>query len=280
MRSFPTHIILRQHVTSLLETKIQAARKSCAFLFCVLLCQALPAQFDIFAPSEDTVYTRVEQMPYFMGCEIYDDSIAAKRECSDLELVRFISRFLVYPDQARYNSIEGTVFVSFVIDENGEVTEPFILKDIGGGCGDAALDVIREMPKWESAVHQNQKVKVRMNLPIQFFLRAEHQDVAEQFSLSWGILNGQQTTKNQLLENLDQKLYVRGPEGSNRFVDEVEFVFEKENRLVSASSRGDITDELEKVVQRVKKGGTFTIHASVQNDGHFITVSRSFMVEK
>ncbi len=255
-------------------------RKSYTILLCILLSQTLPAQFDLFASKADTVFTRAEQMPFFMGCEIFDDSIEAKRDCSDLEMVRFISRYLVYPDQAKYDGVEGTVFVSFIIDEKGLVGEPSLLKDIGGGCGEAALDVIREMPRWEPAVHLGKKVKVRMNLPIQFFLRAENRDAAEQCSLSWGTLSGQQTTKDELLENLGQKLYVRGPDGSNRFVDEIEFIFEKDNRQIIATSRGNISDELGKVIHRVKKGGIFSIHASVQDDGRFITISRSFNVKR
>ena len=227
-------------------------RKLYTALLCFMLCHSLLGQFDPAELAIDSIFTKVEQMPYFEGCEEIEDGSVEKRACSDLEMVRFISRYLVYPEIAKHNGIEGTVFVSFVIDENGEVRDPYLLKDIGGGCGETALNIILEMPHWTPGLHQGKKVKVRMNLPIQFFLRAKNRDAAEQYSLSWGTLNGQYTTKEELLENLDRTLYVRGPEGEGRYVDQIEFIFEKDNRLTSASSRGDITDELGKVVGRVK----------------------------
>ena len=247
---------------------------------CLLLCKLLFAQFDPFIPDRDTILTRADQMPYFIGCEAFDHLPIAKRECSNQELVRFISRYLVYPEKAKYDGTEGTVFVSFIIDETGMVSEPVVLMDIGGGCGQAALDVIKEMPRWEPALHQGHVAKVKMNLPIQFFLRAEGRDEAEPYILSWGTLTGKQVTKDQLLNNLSSKIYVRGPEGSSRFVDQVEFVFQKDGRFTSAFSRGDISPELEKVVQRVKKDGTFSIRASVQDNGQFVTISRTFSVTK
>ncbi len=256
-------------------------RKLYAILAYLLLLQLpLSAQFDPSALPCDTVFTKAEQMPYFTGCELLGDSSHEKRTCSDVEMVRFISRYLIYPDKAKYDGIEGTVFVSFIIDERGQVLNPVVLKDIGGGCGEAALDVIREMPRWQPAVHQGKNVKVRMNLPIQFFLRAENRDAAEVYSLYWGRLQGPTISKEILEENLSRKLYVRGPEGSDLPVDQIEFIFDKENRQVSAFSKGEISDELAKVVGRVKKGGTFTINASVQEGGRFVTVTRTYKVVK
>jgi hypothetical protein len=61
-------------------------------------------------------------------------------------------------------------------------------------------------------------------------------------------------------------------------VDELEFVFEKRGRVVTGSGRGMIDPELEQVVERAKRGGTFTIRASVQEGGEFISVYRTFKV--
>jgi len=250
-------------------------------ILALLLVHALAAQAPPFSPFQpDTVFTRVDQMPYFIGCEAFDDGTPEKRQCSDTELVRFISRYLVYPEKAKMQGVEGTVFVSFIIGQEGLVSNLTILNDIGGGCGQAALDVIEEMPRWQPGIQLDKPVRVRMNLPIQFFLRAEGRDEAERYRLSWGGLHGEKTTKKTLQENLSHPLYVRGPEGSDRFVDELEFIFEKDSRIISAASRGSISPELEKVVDRVKSNGTFTVLASVQDKGQFITVSKSFKVVK
>ena len=282
MLPFPPHITVG-HINSIFhhfKTNEKSVRKICTTIVCLLVYLLLPAQSDAVAITDDSILVRADQMPYFMGCEAFENGTDEKRACSNTELVQFLSRYLVYPDQAKHEGVEGTAFVSFIVDEHGLIHHPGVLLDIGGGCGQAALDVINEMPRWEPAVHHGKPVKVRMNLPIQFFLRAEGLDEAEPYSLSWGILNGKQTTKQQLAENISEKLYVRGPEGSNRYIDQVEFVYQKDNRLVSATSRGDISSDLIKVIERVKKGGTFSIHASVQDDGRFITVSRSYAVVK
>ena len=258
-------------------------RNLCLSFLCLLLCCTTVAfaQPTSLSPlSSDSILTKADQMPYFSGCGSFANNTDDKRTCSDLELVNFLSRHLVYPEKAKHEGIEGTVFVSFIVDTLGIIKNPSVLTEIGGGCGKAALDVLWKMPHWEPAVHNGKKVKVRMNLPIQFFLRAKGWDEAEPFSLSWGTLNGKQTTKRQLLDNLSRKLYVRGPEGGNRYIGQLDFIFEKENRQISASSKGGISDELQKVVERAKKGGTFTVLASVQENGRFVTVERSFFVVK
>ncbi|HFA50963.1 MAG TPA: energy transducer TonB [Bacteroidetes bacterium] len=260
--------------------KNKAVRELCTTILALLCCHVLSAQGNYPAFPDDTVFTVADEMPYFSGCRSFNKNDGRKRECSDLELVRFISQQLVYPAEARNKGIEGTVFVSFIIDEIGEVQNPSILTDIGGGCGEAALNVVRQMPPWTPALQNGQPVKTRMNLPIQFYLRAKNRDKAERFTISWGSLRSGQASKKELLDNLSKRVYVRGPEGDNRFIDELEFVFQKENRIVSATSRGSISAELKKVVERAKRGGTLVIHASVQDGGQFVAVSRQFQITR
>lgn len=257
-------LVIKQHFAILL-------------LFFSTFLSAQPFDFDT---SIDSVYTKADQMPFFEGCELETVTLESKKSCSELRMSQFIAEHLIYPDKAKYNGIEGTVYVSFIIDKTGHVQKPKVLVDIGGGCGEAALQVIKAMPKWEAALHKNQPVHVKMNLPIQFYLRDDSKDEAEPFNLSWGGLQSKQVTKEQLIDNLESKLYVRDSEGTMRYVDQIEFLFEKENRQISASSRGEMSDELKKVVDRVKKGGTFSVYASVQENGRFITISRSFLVVK
>ncbi len=242
--------------------------------------QFASAQVPLFPNDNDTVYTKATQMPYFIGCEAFDDNTPAKRNCSNRELVNFISRYLVYPEKAREEGIEGTVYVSFIIEKNGLLGELSLLNDIGGDCGKAAILVLEEMPRWQPGQQNGQIVRVRMNLPIQFKFRAEDSSRSEKYNLSWGMLHSREATKAELLKNIDNQLYVRGPEGSNRYIDEIEFIYEKDNRIHSATSRGDMSPDLEKIVEKVKHGGTLTIHASVQDRGQFLTISRSFAIVK
>ncbi len=237
----------------------------------MLLCQFLSAQY-----SSDSIFTRAEQMPYFIGCEHLEDGADEKRQCSNLEMVRFISRHLIYPDSALEAGIEGTVYVSFVVDETGLVQNPYLLMDIGGGCGEAALDIIREMPRWESGRENGQAVKVKLNLPIQFFMKNSDVDVAEPFTLSWGDLKGKTVKHSDLVNNLENAVNVRGPEGNSRYIAELSFYYEKNGKSALAKSNGEINADMKKIARKAKKGGVFTITASMHEKGQFIQVRRSF----
>lgn len=85
-------------------------------------------------------------------------------------MYKFINKKLKYPRQARKNGIEGKVFIQFVIDTDGSVIDAKILKDIGYGCGEAALKVVNKMPKWKPGTVQNKPVKVAFTLPFTFKL--------------------------------------------------------------------------------------------------------------
>ncbi|MFL5753912.1 MAG: energy transducer TonB [Bacteroidia bacterium] len=86
------------------------------------------------------------------------------------KLVPFLSSNIVYPDRARNMGVEGTVFVSFVVDEEGNVGKIKILKGIGGDCDEEAIRVVAKMPKWVPGMNGGQNVKVMFNLPIRFKL--------------------------------------------------------------------------------------------------------------
>lgn len=104
-------------------------------------------------PKANKPFVFVEQMPAFRG-----------------NLSEFLAKELRYPEIAKENGVKGTVVIQFVVSEKGEITNPFILKDIGGGCGEEALRVVRSMPPWLAGAQRGVPVKVQMNLPIRFVL--------------------------------------------------------------------------------------------------------------
>ncbi len=242
----------------------------------LLLCHTLSAQ--IFDNNTEAL-THAEQMPYFPGCEDYENNSDEKRQCSNHAIVAFISNYLVYPETARNEEIEGSVYVSFVVDAEGDIIEPSILKDIGGGCGEASLAVIAQMPKWEPGEENGARVAVKLNLPIQFSLKAEERDLSENYNIYWGNLMGSQISSSQLKENLYNTILIRDPLGETYHVNDLVFTFEKKKRLINAQNdKGKISKELTKIVEKAKKGGTFTITASIQDNGAFVWVSRSFNI--
>ena len=87
-------------------------------------------------------------------------------------LTSYIKRNLKYPEWERKAGIEGNVFVSFTIDEEGKITDPEILRSVAGAkYFDAeVLRLIKGMPNWKPGREEGQNVAVQMTLPIKFKL--------------------------------------------------------------------------------------------------------------
>jgi len=121
------------------------------------------------------VYNLVDQMPLIPTCGVMDTSYVAKQKCTQDLLLDFIYRNVQYPDSARYNGIEGMVVLSFVIGRDSMIRESQIVKDIGGGCGAAALYVINAMNpmnlRWMPGQKEGVPVDVRMTIPVKFKIK-------------------------------------------------------------------------------------------------------------
>ena len=124
------------------------------FLFILILgCPFFSnAQYET---QTEKVYTKVEEMPSYPG--------------GDKELEKYLMN-MKYPEQARKNGISGKVYVSFVIDSNGQVKDEKILRGIGGGCDEVALEMVQKMPRWKPGKQGGVPVAVQYNLPVQFNL--------------------------------------------------------------------------------------------------------------
>lgn len=82
-----------------------------------------------------------------------------------------VQRMIVYPEIAKKAGIEGRVFVQFIIDEKGNVTNPVVLKGIGGGCDEAALEAVKKA-KFKPGKQRGRPVRVQYSIPIVFRLTA------------------------------------------------------------------------------------------------------------
>jgi len=241
------------------------------FFFVLLITQNLTAQYA-------ETLTEADQMPYFNGCTDLPDGSAEKRACSNKNLINFISQNLNYPEKAKITGIEGTVYLSFVVSEDGSVSEPTLLHDIGGDCGQEAIRVAKLLPDFEPAKQDEKFVRVKLNLPVRFALQNQEEDKSSDYFLTWGALKGAQVTRTELRDNLAKDVLIRDRKGNTVLIDELVFSFEKGDRFMNEKSRGEINKDLEKIILKTKKGGIFTVSASVQTGGEFIYVDRSFEV--
>ncbi len=109
--------------------------------------------------EEPEIFTIVEEMPNFPG--------------GQKELFRFISKNVKYPPMARENGIEGTVYIGFVVMENGAIESVQIKRGLSGGgagCDAEAIRVVNTMPKWNAGKQRGKPVRVAFTLPIRFKL--------------------------------------------------------------------------------------------------------------
>jgi TonB family protein len=118
---------------------------------------AAPASTEKIAYKEP-VYPVVEKMPSYPG--------------GDDARIAFLVKNIKYPEQAKKNGIQGKVFVSFIVEADGSITDVKVLRGIGGGCDEEATRVIKMMPKWNPGTDKGKPVRVQFNLPIKFALDA------------------------------------------------------------------------------------------------------------
>ena len=86
------------------------------------------------------------------------------------DFMKFLSKNIKYPSQAKMMDVGGKVFVQFVIDKQGNITQIKTIKGIGAGCDKEAERVLSLASKWKPGRQGNQRVSVRMIIPIIFKL--------------------------------------------------------------------------------------------------------------
>jgi TonB family protein len=92
---------------------------------------------------------------------------------------KFLGRTIQYPAEAKENNITGRVIVSFVVEKDGSLTDIKVLRDIGGGCGDEAVRVLKLSPKWIPGTHHGKPVRVAYTCPIAFSLAKIDREVKD-----------------------------------------------------------------------------------------------------
>jgi protein TonB len=86
-------------------------------------------------------------------------------------LYQYLGSKIKYPAMAKDSGIMGIVNLTFVVEKDGTITGVKLLRDIGGGCGEEALRVIKEMPNWSPGKQRKKPVRVQFTLPVYFKLK-------------------------------------------------------------------------------------------------------------
>ncbi len=86
------------------------------------------------------------------------------------EFYKFLNSNIEYPKEAHRKGIEGKVFARFIVEKDGSISNIELLTDIGYGCGEEVVRVIKLMPKWSPAKVQGSPVRCYFHLPFKFTL--------------------------------------------------------------------------------------------------------------
>jgi TonB family protein len=82
--------------------------------------------------------------------------------------IAFLTENLKFPIEARKAGIKGTVFVSFIVERDGSITNVEVVRGIGFGCDEEAIRVTQLMPKWIPGKQINKPVRTFFRMPIRF----------------------------------------------------------------------------------------------------------------
>jgi protein TonB len=115
-----------------------------------------PVKEVVVAEDENKIFTVVEQNPEFVGG--YE------------AMMNFIKKNMRYPASARRMGVDGTVYVSFVVDKTGSISEVKTIRGISADCDKEAMRVVSMMPPWKPGKQNGKPVFVRFVLPIKFKL--------------------------------------------------------------------------------------------------------------
>ena len=106
---------------------------------------------------EQEIFQIVEEMPSFPGGEA--------------KLLEYVAKNIKYPQIARETGVQGRVFVGFVVETDGSISNVKLLRGIGGGCDEEAMRVIKSLPKWKPGKQRGKAVRVSYQIPVLFKLQ-------------------------------------------------------------------------------------------------------------
>ena len=113
-----------------------------------------PYTVIMYRKNSTRIYSVVEEMPEYPG--------------GMKAFVNYLKRKLVYPPQAKKENLEGVVAVQFVVEKDGRITSPTVVRSLRADMDSAALTAIRNMPNWIPAREHGMRVRCKYSVPVQF----------------------------------------------------------------------------------------------------------------
>lgn len=117
----------------------------------------VPVQVEEEEPEEEEIFQIVETPPSFPG--------------GFAECLKFLQKNIKYPNISQENGVQGKVIIQFVVNSDGTVVDPVVVRSVDPYLDKEALRVVKAMPKWSPGKQRGKPVRVRFTLPVQFKLQ-------------------------------------------------------------------------------------------------------------
>jgi len=111
---------------------------------------------EMLETNDEALIKKADKMPEFPG--------------GTQGLILYLQEHLHYPSSDKLRGIQGNLYISFIIEENGKISSVEILKGLGGECDSEAVKAVSSMPDWQPGIVDGKPVRVRFTLPITFQL--------------------------------------------------------------------------------------------------------------
>ena len=155
--------------------------------------------------EEIILYSLVEEKPLFDGKD------------AEMEFHRYVFQNLRYPDEVKLRGIQGRIFVEFIIDTDGSVTDVRLLRGVAPLLNAEVLRVISSSPQWTPGKHEGKVVKVRYQIPVTFKLNAE----ASSSNSQNPAVAEKQTSEETVYEDVETKPTFNGKDAETGFPEYV-----------------------------------------------------------
>ncbi|MDC2615029.1 MULTISPECIES: energy transducer TonB [Bacteroides] len=117
----------------------------------------IPPVVETETVVEDIIHVSVEVMPEFIG--------------GTAALMKYLSSNIKYPTISQETGSQGKVIVQFVVDKDGTISNPEVVRGVDPYLDKEAIRVISSMPKWTPGVQNGKKVRVKFTVPVSFRLQ-------------------------------------------------------------------------------------------------------------
>lgn len=115
--------------------------------------------------SEEPIIEEVEEPDFFVIVEKNAEPVGGQKA-----FLKYLAKNMKYPRRAAQMGVEGKVYIQFIVDKDGSLTQLEVVRGIGSGCDEESLRVLKKAPKWNPGKQRGVAVRQRMIVPITFKL--------------------------------------------------------------------------------------------------------------